>query len=184
MDFYDSLLQYDLKIQNNLIERLNSFIKSISLLKNESIINQTNNKDPKYKQINFLIDEINTSNKFKTKLILNQKKQLLFRMNNKNKNKINSKYYIYAKDMNKDNQKIDIIQIDNALLKQESKTYIEQNFPIIKKEFELDKCFNQKRIYFEKIKEKDINISDEENNFNSLKSDINKIVCDIIKQNV
>ena len=183
MDFYDSLFQYDLEIQNKLTERINTFIKSINLLKNESLINQPNNKDSKYKHINILIDEINTSNKFKTKLILNQKKQLLFRMNNKNKSKINSKYYIYAKDMNKDNQKIDIIQIDNTLLKKESNK--EENFPTIKKELELEKCFNQKRIYFEKSKEKDKNnISEEENNLNKLKSDINKIVCDIIKQNV
>ena len=41
-------------------------------------------------------------------------------MNNKNKNKINSKYYIYAKDMNKDNQKMDIIQIENTLNKKKS----------------------------------------------------------------
>ena len=183
MDFYDSLFQYDLEIQNKLTERLNSFIKSISLLKNESIINQPNNKDPKYKQINILIDEINTSNIFKTKLILNQKRQLLLRMNNKNKNKINSKYYIYAKDMNKDNQKIDIIQIDNTLLKKELNK--EQNFTKIQKNLELDKFFNQKKIYFEKSKEKDKNnLSDEENNLNKLKLDINKIVCDIIKQNV
>ena len=181
MDFYDSLFQYDLEIQNKLTERINTFIKSINLLKNESLISHPNIKDSKYKHIDILIDEINTSNKFKTKLILNQKKQLLFRMNNKSK--INSKYYIYAKDMNKDNQKIDIIQVNNPLLKKESNK--ESNFPIIKKELDLEKCFNQKRIYFEKSKEKDkFNFTDEENNFNEIKSDINKIVCDIIRQNV
>ena len=105
MDFYDSIFQYDLEVQNKLTERLNTFFKSINLLKNESLINHPNNTESKYKHIHDIINEMNSSNKFKSKLLLNQKKQLLLRMNNKNKNKLNSKYYIYAKDMNKDNQK-------------------------------------------------------------------------------
>ena len=180
MDFYDSIYQYDLEVQNKIEERINSFIKSINLLKNESIIKYPNTKDSKYKHINNLIDEINTSNKFKQKLKSNQKKNLLLRMNNKNK--INSKYYIYAKDMNQDNQKIDIIEIENTLNQRESG--IEP-----KKEeqpyLELEKCFNQQKINYDKNNEKEKQIiSEEENNFNQIKSDINKIVCDIIKQNV
>ena len=38
MDFYDSLFQYDLEVQNKLTERINSFIKSINVMKNESLI--------------------------------------------------------------------------------------------------------------------------------------------------
>ena len=177
MDFYDSIFQYDLEVQNKITERLNSFFKSINLLKNESLINQPNNKESKYKNIQYVINEINSSDKFKSKLILNQKKQLLLRMNNKNKSKINSKYYIYAKDMNKDNQKMDIIQIENTLNKKES------NSDKFKQELELDDCFNQKKIYYEQKNEKE-NIIEEKKNISKLESDINKIVCDIIKQNV
>ena len=190
MDFYDSLLQYDLEIQNKITERLNTFLKSINLLKNESLINQPNIKDTKYKHINILLDEINTSNKFKTQLLLNQKKQLLLRMNTKNKNKakINSKYYIYAKDMNKDNQKMDIYQIDDTILKKDSNK--EQIYSYIYTRGECDKIFDQKKICCENMKynntdiDKDGNIIDEENNLKKLKCDINKIVCDIIKQSV
>ena len=190
MDFYDSLLQYDLEIQNKITERLNTFLKSINLLKNESLINQPNIKDTKYKHINILLDEINTSNKFKTQLLLNQKKQLLLRMNTKNKNKakINSKYYIYAKDMNKDNQKMDIYQIDDTILKKDSNK--EQIYSYIYTRGECDKIFDQKKICCENMKynntdiDKDGNIIDQENNLKKLKCDINKIVCDIIKQSV
>ena len=168
MDFYDSIFQYDLEVQNKITERLNSFFKSINLLKNESLINQPNNKESKYKHIQYVINEINSSNKFKTKLLLNQKKQLLLRMNNKNKNKINSKYYIYAKDMNKDNQKMDIIQIENTLNKKES------NSDKYKQELELDDCFNQKKIYYEQKNEKE-NIIEEKKNISKLESDINKL---------
>ena len=181
MDFYDSLFQYDLEVQNKLTERINSFIKSINVMKNESLINQPINKDLKYKHIHTVIDEINSSNKFKTKLLLNQKKQLLIRMNNKNKSKINSKYYIYAKEMNQDNQKIDIIQIENALSKKDLS--LEQNFPKNIPKLKLDNCFNQKNIFYENDK-KNGTFSEEEKILNKLKSDINKIVCDLIKQNV
>ena len=179
MDFYDSLLQYDLEVQNKLTERINIFIKSISLLKKESLINHPNVKDPKYKHINILLDEINTSNKFKNTLLLNHKKNLLIRMNNKNK--INSKYYIYAKDMNQDNQKMDIIEIENTKHKWDSN--VESKSTKIKPYLELEKGFNQKKINYDIINENK-NISDEEKNFNKFKSDINKIVCDIIRQNV
>ena len=190
MDFYDSLLQYDLEIQNKITERLNTFLKSINLLKNESLINQPNTKDIKYKHINILLDEINASNKFKTKLILNQKKQLLIRMNakNKNKTKVNSKYYIYAKDMNQGNQKMDIYQIDDNFSKKDSNK--EQICSNINEKTEFEKIFNQKKIYYENIKynsndiDIDNNVIDEKNNLKKLKCDINKIVCDIIKQNV
>jgi hypothetical protein len=180
MDFYDSIYQYDLEVQNKIEERINLFIKSINLLKNESIIKHPNIKDSKYKHINNLIDEINTSNKFKQKLILNQKRNLLLRMNNKNK--INSKYYIYAKDMNQDNKKMDIIEIEN--------TNNQREFTIESKieeqpNLELEKCFNQRKINYDKNDEieKEI-LKNDENKINIIKSDINKIVCDLIKQNV
>jgi hypothetical protein len=180
MDFYDSIYQYDLEVQNKIEERINLFIKSINLLKNESIIKHPNIKDSKYRHINNLIDEINTSNKFKQKLILNQKRNLLLRMNNKNK--INSKYYIYAKDMNQDNKKMDIIEIEN--------TNNQREFTIESKieeqpNLELEKCFNQRKINYDKNDEieKEI-LKNDENKFNIIKSDINKIVCDLIKQNV
>ena len=184
MDFYDSLFQYDLEVQNKLTERLNSFIKSINLLRNESQLNLSNIKNNKYKHINTLIEEINSSNKFKNKLLLNQKKNLLFKMNNKNK--INSKYYIYAKDMNKDNQKMDIIEIENG-------TNREPLMPRVKPQLELSKCFKQNTIEIlcdnnnESQNEtgKDHNcISEEEKEMEKFKSDVNKIVCDIIKQEV
>ena len=173
MDFYDSIFQYDLEVQNKLTERLNTFFKSINLLKNESLINHPNNTESKYKHIHDIINEMNSSNKFKSKLLLNQKKQLLLRMNNKNKNKLNSKYYIYAKDMNKDNQKMDIIEIENSLNKKES------NIDKFKQQLELEKCFNQKTIYYDEH-----NITEEKKDLIKLQSDIYKIVCDIIKQNV
>ena len=184
MDFYDSLFQYDLEVQNKLTERLNSFIKSINLLRNESQLNLSNIKNNKYKHINTLIEEINSSNKFKNKLLVNQKKNLLFKMNNKNK--INSKYYIYAKDMNKDNQKMDIIEIENG-------TNREPLMPRVKPQLELSKCFKQNTIEIlcdnnnESQNEtgKDHNcISKEEKEMEKFKSDVNKIVCDIIKQEV
>ena len=181
MDFYDSLFQYDLEVQNKLTERINSFIKSISVLKNETLINQPINKDLKYKHIQNVIDEINSSNKFKAKLLLNQKKQLLLRMNNKNKGKINSKYYIYAKDMNQDNQKIDIIQIENAKTKKDIS--LESNYSVKYHDLKLENCFNQKNIFYENDIKKRI-ISEEENNLKKLKSDLNKIICDLIKENI
>lgn len=184
MDFYDSLFQYDLEVQNKLTERLNSFIKSINLLRNESQLNLSNIKNNKYKHINTLIEEINSSNKFKNKLLVNQKKNLLFKMNNKNK--INSKYYIYAKDMNKDNQKMDIIEIENG-------TNREPLMPRVKPQLELSKCFKQNTIEIlcdnnnesqNKIGKDHNNISEEEKELEKFKSDVNKIVCDIIKQEV
>ena len=184
MDFYDSLFQYDLEVQNKLTERLNSFIKSINLLRNESQLNFPNNKNNKYKHINTLIEEINSSNKFKNKLLLNQKKNLLFKMNNKNK--INSKYYIYAKDMNQNNQKMDIIEIQNGINK-------EPLISRIKPQLELSKCFKQNSIEIlcDNNNESQTetgkghnNISEEEKELEKFKSDVNKIVCDIIKQEV
>lgn len=184
MDFYDSLFQYDLEVQNKLTERLNSFIKSINLLRNESQLNLSNIKNNKYKHINTLIEEINSSNKFKNKLLVNQKKNLLFKMNNKNK--INSKYYIYAKDMNKDNQKMDIIEIENG-------TNREPLMPRVKPQLELSKCFKQNTIEIlcdnnnesqNEIGKDHNNISEEEKELEKFKSDVNKIVCDIIKQEV
>jgi len=184
MDFYDSLFQYDLEVQNKLTERLNTFIKSISLLRNESQLNLSNNKNSKYNHINTLIEEINSSNKFKNKILINQKKNLLFKMNNKNK--INSKYYIYAKDMNQDNKKMDIIEIENGTNK-------ESLISRIKPQLELSKCFKQNNIdilcYNNNENQTEAGrchniISEEEKELEKFKSDVNKIICDIIKQEV
>ena len=182
MDFYDSIFQYDLEIQNKLTERLNTFFKSINLLKNESLIIQPNNTESKYKHINYVINEINSSQKFKSKLLLNLKKQLLLRMNNKtkNKNKINSKYYIYAKDMNKDNKNIDIIEIENNVNKKESNINIDK----FKHGLQLKNCFYQKSIYYEQNNENEKEDIIGEKYLIKVQSDINKIVCDIIKQNI
>ena len=179
MDFYDSLLQYDLQVQNKITERINLFIKSINFLKNESLKYNPNTNDSKYNHINNLINEINSSNKLKKKLLLNQKKNLLIRMSNKTK--VNSKYYIYAKDMNKDSQKIDIIEIEDDQNKRDSK--IGPDHIKMKTGLEFEKCFNQKRIICNKSNDNE-NIPEEDKIYDRIKSDINKIVCDIIKQNV
>ena len=91
--------------------------------------------------------------------------------------------------MNQYNQKMDIIQIDNNNILAKRESNIEPCFSKFKANFELEKFFKQKKIEInknngnDKAIDKD-NILEDENNLKKLKSDINKIVCDIIKQNV
>ena len=172
MDFYDSLLQYDFDYQNKLTNRLNAFLKCINTLKNNTSLNTKNNKNIKYKNILNLIDEINSSTKFKNKIFSNQKKHLILRMNTKKK--VNSKFYIYAKDMSQIDQKIDIIKVEDNFGKKEKS--IELTSSNNKDDKQHENIFNQRQI----------NHSDSGSQILSdiAKSDINKIICDIIKQNV
>ena len=178
MDFYDSIYQYDLEMENKITNRLNNFLKFINILKSENPLNISNIGDTKYNHITEILEEIENSSKFKNRLLLNKKKNLLLRMNNKTK--VNSKYYIYAKNMNQNNHKMDIIEVKNSALKKDHDCLDSNNFKK-EKSFELGSVFNQKyiqddKIYTEENKEKDV--------VEMLKSDINKILCDMIKQNV
>ena len=176
MDFYDTILQYDFEVQNKISERLNEFLKFINLIKNNYVINQYNNKNSNYKHITNLIEEINDSNKFKKILFLNNKKNILLRMSNKNKT--NTKYYIYAKDSSQDSQRIDINDIENTIYKKESNIDLKINSKL-----KLENFNNQKIINYNN-REKNISELEEEKNINKFKSDVNKIVCDMIKENV
>ena len=106
MDFYDSIFQYDLEIENKITKRLDKFLKLINTLKNENPLNISHTGDFKYNHITNIFEEIKSSTKFKNKLFANKKKNLLLRMNNKTK--VNSKYYIYAKNMSQNDHKIAI----------------------------------------------------------------------------
>ena len=178
MDFYDSIYQYDLEIENKITKRLNKFLKFINILKNENPLNISNTGDTKYTHITNILEEIKSSTKFKNRLFINKKKNLLLRMNNKTK--VNSKYYIYAKNMSQNNHKIDIIEVKNNLLKKDE-ILDSNNNDQKEKSVKFCEIFNQKNILgnnkdFEEQKEKD--------NIEILKSDTNKIVCDLIKQTV
>lgn len=173
MDFYDSIFQYDLEIENKITKRLNNFLKLINLLKNENPLNISNTGEMKYNHITDILEEIKNSTKFKSKLFINKKKNLLLRMNNKTK--VNSKYYIYAKNMSQNNHKMDIIEVKNNLSKKEES--LESNDLKREKDNNIIKIFNQKNIL--------LNGQNDENKNNEMfKSDVNKIVCDMIKQNV
>ena len=173
MDFYDSIFQYDLEIENKITKRLNNFLKLINLLKNENPLNISNTGEMKYNHITDILEEIKNSTKFKSKLFINKKKNLLLRMNNKTK--VNSKYYIYAKNMSQNNHKMDIIEVKNNLSKKEES--LESNDLKREKDNNIIKIFNQKNII--------LNVQNDENKNNEMfKSDVNKIVCDMIKQNV
>ena len=173
MDFYDSIFQYDLEIENKITKRLNNFLKFINLLKNENPLNISNTGEMKYNHITDILEEIKNSTKFKSKLFINKKKNLLLRMNNKTK--VNSKYYIYAKNMSQNNHKMDIIEVKNNLSKKEES--LESNDLKREKDNNIIKIFNQKNIL--------LNGQNDENKNNEMfKSDVNKIVCDMIKQNV
>ena len=178
MDFYDSIYQYDLEMENKITNRLNNFLKFVNILKNENPLNISNTGDIKYNHITEILDEIDNSSKFKNRLLQNKKKNLLLRMNCKTK--VNSKYYIYAKNMSQNNHKMDIIEVKNSALK---KDYDSIDSAYFKKEksFEIGTIFNQKSIQDDNI---DIEESKEKDNIEMLKSDINKIICDMIKQNV
>ena len=173
MDFYDSIFQYDLEIENKITKRLNNFLKLINLLKNENPLNISNTGEMKYNHITDILEEIKNSTKFKSKLFINKKKNLLLRMNNKTK--VNSKYYIYAKNMSQNNHKMDIIEVKNNLSKKDES--LESNGLKREKDDNIIKIFNQKNIL--------LNGQNDENKNNEMfKSDVNKIVCDMIKQNV
>ena len=173
MDFYDSIFQYDLEIENKITKRLNNFLKLINLLKNENPLNISNTGEMKYNHITDILEEIKNSTKFKSKLFINKKKNLLLRMNNKTK--VNSKYYIYAKNMSQNNHKMDIIEVKNNLSKKDES--LESNDLKREKDNNIIKIFNQKNIL--------LNGQNDENKNNEMfKSDVNKIVCDMIKQNV
>ena len=178
MDFYDSIYQYDLEMENKITKRLNNFLKFINILKNENPLNISNTGDMKYNHITTILEEIMNSTKFKSRLLLNKKKNLLLRMNNKTK--VNSKYYIYAKNMNQNNHKMDIIEVKNNVMKKSTDSF-ELNNKRKEKSFDLDLIFNQKKINYEK---NDGDENEEKNMLETLKSDINKIICDMIKQNV
>ena len=174
MDFYDSIFQYDLEIENKITKRLNNFLKLINLLKNENPLNISNTGEMKYNHITDILEEIKNSTKFKSKLFINKKKNLLLRMNNKTK--VNSKYYIYAKNMSQNNHKMDIIEVKNNLSKKEES--LESNDLKREKDNNIIKIFNQKNILLNGRQ------NDENKNNEMFKSDVNKIVCDMIKQNV
>ena len=177
MDFYDSIFQYDLEIENKITKRLDKFLKFINILKNENPLNISNTGEMKYNHITNILEEIKSSTKFKNRLFINKKKNLLLRMNNKTK--VNSKYYIYAKNMNQNNQQMDIIEVKNNLLKKDDSL---DSINIQKeKASKLCEIFNQKKIVGYN---KDLEVQKEKENFEMLKSDANKIICDIIKQNV
>ena len=177
MDFYDSIFQYDLEIENKITKRLDKFLKFINILKNENLLNISNTGEMKYNHITNILEEIKSSTKFKNRLFINKKKNLLLRMNNKTK--VNSKYYIYAKNMNQNNQQMDIIEVKNNLLKKDDSL---DSINIQKeKTSKLCEIFNQKKIVGYN---KDLEVQKEKENFEMLKSDANKIICDIIKQNV
>ena len=176
MDFYDSIYQYDLEMENKITKRLDKFLKFINILKNENPLNVPNTEDKKYKHISEILEEIKNSTKFKNRLFINKKKNLLLRMNNKTK--VNSKYYIYAKNMSQSNHKMDIIEVKNNILKKEES--LDLNNGKNDKTLKLSEIFNQKFIKIQPEKEEE-NTKD---NIEALKSDANKIICDIIKQNV
>jgi hypothetical protein len=185
MDFYDYIFQYDLEIENKIMKRLDKFLKLVNILKNENPLNISNSGDFKYNHITNIFEEIKTSNKFKNKLFANKKKNLLLRMNNKTK--VNSKYYIYAKNMNQNNCKMDIIEVKNNLIKKDdslnSSSDNDNKNNHNKKEKINNFCeiFNQKKI---SQCNNDNEESIENENIKMLKSDTIKILCDMIKQNV
>ena len=79
MDFYDSIFQYDLEIENKITKRLNKFLKFINILKNENPLNLSNTGEIKYNHINDILEEIKTSNKFKNRLFINKKKKFIIK---------------------------------------------------------------------------------------------------------
>ena len=179
MDFYDSIFQYDLEIENKITKRLDKFLKLINTLKNENPLNISNSGDFKYNHITNIFEEIKTSNKFKNKLFANKKKNLLLRMNNKTK--VNSKYYIYAKNMNQNNCKMDIIEVKHNLLKKDDSLSSSSDNDQKEKICNFCETFNQKNILICNTEQEE---QIEKENLKILKSDTIKIICDMIKQDV
>ena len=179
MDFYDSIFQYDLEIENKITKRLDKFLKLVNTLKNENPLNISNSGDFKYNHITNIFEEIKTSNKFKNKLFANKKKNLLLRMNNKTK--VNSKYYIYAKNMNQNNCKMDIIEVKHNLLKKDDSLSSSSDNDQKEKICNFCETFNQKNILICNTEQEE---QIEKENLKILKSDTIKIICDMIKQDV
>ena len=97
MDFYESIIHYDLKIQKNLTSKIDLFFKAIKNLdkQKQNIFNDENNNN-----ITKVLQEINTSNAIKTKLFRNRN---LFSAKKENKPSI--KYFIFAKNINENTVK-------------------------------------------------------------------------------
>ena len=179
MDFYDSIFQYDLEIENKITKRLDQFLKLINTLKNENPLNISHTGDFKYNHITNIFEEIKSSTKFKNKLFANKKKNLLLRMNNKTK--VNSKYYIYAKNMNQNNCKMDIIEVKHNLLKKDDSLSSSSDNDQKEKICNFCETFNQKNILICNTEQEE---QIEKENLKILKSDTIKIICDMIKQDV
>ena len=179
MDFYDSIFQYDLEIENKITKRLDKFLKLINTLKNENPLNISHTGDFKYNHITNIFEEIKSSTKFKNKLFANKKKNLLLRMNNKTK--VNSKYYIYAKNMNQNNCKMDIIEVKHNLLKKDDSLSSSSDNDQKEKICNFCEAFNQKNILICNTEQEE---QIEKENLKILKSDTIKIICDMIKQDV
>ena len=179
MDFYDSIFQYDLEIENKITKRLDKFLKLINTLKNENPLNISHTGDFKYNHITNIFEEIKSSTKFKNKLFSNKKKNLLLRMNNKTK--VNSKYYIYAKNMNQNNCKMDIIEVKHNLLKKDDSLSSSSDNDQKEKICNFCETFNQKNILICNTEQEE---QIEKENLKILKSDTIKIICDMIKQDV
>ena len=179
MDFYDSIFQYDLEIENKITKRLDKFLKLINTLKNENPLNISHTGDFKYYHITNIFEEIKSSTKFKNKLFANKKKNLLLRMNNKTK--VNSKYYIYAKNMNQNNCKMDIIEVKHNLLKKDDSLSSSSDNDQKEKICNFCETFNQKNILICNTEQEE---QIEKENLKILKSDTIKIICDMIKQDV
>ena len=179
MDFYDSIFQYDLEIENKITKRLDKFLKLINTLKNENPLNISHTGDFKYNHITNIFEEIKSSTKFKNKLFANKKKNLLLRMNNKTK--VNSKYYIYAKNMNQNNCKMDIIEVKHNLLKKDDSLSSSSDNDQKEKICNFCETFNQKNILICNTEQEE---QIEKENLKILKSDTIKIICDMIKQDV
>ena len=179
MDFYDSIFQYDLEIENKITKRLDKFLKLINTLKNENPLNISHTGDFKYNHITNIFEEIKSSTKFKNKIFANKKKNLLLRMNNKTK--VNSKYYIYAKNMNQNNCKMDIIEVKHNLLKKDDSLSSSSDNDQKEKICNFCETFNQKNILICNTEQEE---QIEKENLKILKSDTIKIICDMIKQDV
>ena len=179
MDFYDSIYQYDLEMENKITNRLNNFLKFVNILKNENPLNISNTGDIKYNHITEILEEIDNSSKFKNRLLQNKKKNLLLRMNYKTK--VNSKYYIYAKNMSQNNHKMDIIEVKNSALKKDDSLSSSSDNDQKEKICNFCETFNQKNILICNTEQEE---QIEKENLKILKYDTIKIICDMIKQDV
>ena len=99
MDFYESIIQYDLEYQKNLSSKLDTFlyaIKNLDYQKQNTFHDGKNNN----KNINEVLQEINTSYSAKNKLFF-----INNRFPSKKEYKSSIKYIIFAKDINEYNTK-------------------------------------------------------------------------------